>query len=222
MKTEQIQILIVDDHPMVRDGLTMMLKSLAPRFDFIVSEAESGEIAIEHVAAKPFDIIIMDYNLPQMNGGEATQRILLQYPKYKVLALSNSDELLNTHHMIDCGAKGFILKNISPTELGKAIEAVLDGGIYYSHEVSLKLLAHGEENKGGRRSRNINKLTLAETRILMCLVDQKSDIEIANTLKISSRTVESHIHHMLMKLNMKNRTNLIMYAMNRELKREMP
>jgi DNA-binding NarL/FixJ family response regulator len=216
MINETNHILIVDDHVMVRDGLSMMLKSQTGEFNFSIQEAGSGEEALDILKNKKFDIIIMDYQLPRMTGAEATKEILTRYPKNRVLALSNSDEMMNITHMINCGAKGYILKNISPVELVKAINTVLLDQQYYSNEIALKLIANNNE-KSDIPVKKIRKLSYREVEVLRHLVNQKSHTEIADLLGIKKRTVEEHVHNMLGKFNLKNSTSLIIYALKNHL-----
>ncbi|MEI9809103.1 MAG: response regulator transcription factor [Bacteroidota bacterium] len=133
-----IRLLIVDDHQMVRDGIRVMLESKENFFRFEIDEAENGEIAIGKILKKDFDIILIDYQLPGMNGKQTLQKIRLYKKEIKVLALSNYDEFSYVKSMMSEGANGYILKNIEPAELIRAVESVLAGKEYYSNEVSLK------------------------------------------------------------------------------------
>src|SRR5258705_10289913 len=134
-----ISLLIVDDHQMVRDGIKIMLESKEDFLRFEIDEAENGEIAIQKILKKNFDIVLIDYQLPGMTGTETLQKIRLYKKDIKVLALSNYDELSYVRSMINEGANGYILKNIEPSQLIHAIESVLAGKPYYSNEVALKL-----------------------------------------------------------------------------------
>src|SRR5436309_329787 len=135
-----IQLLIVDDHKMVRDGLKVMLSSLKKMMQFNIDEAENGEEAIRKASQKQFDIIIVDYHMPGMPGPEAVVRLIRYRPQAKILALSNYDEVQYVQSMIDAGAKGYVLKNIEPAQLLTAIKTILDNKMYYSNEVATKLI----------------------------------------------------------------------------------
>src|SRR2546423_11317198 len=123
MKTDKsnntpiIQLLIVDDHKMVRDGLKVMLSTLKKSMQFHIEEAENGEEAIKKAAKNNFDIVIMDYHMPGITGSETITRILRHRPDMKILALSNYDEIPYVQSMIEAGAKGYVLKNIDPYQL---------------------------------------------------------------------------------------------------------
>ena len=135
-----ISILIVDDHQMVRDGIKVMLNNKRNRIHFLIDDVEDGTEALKKIVNKDFDIVLLDYNLSGKNGAEILGEILLLKPKTKVLALSNFDELGYIESMISAGAKGYILKNIEPSQLITAIKTILTGKVYYSNEVAVKLL----------------------------------------------------------------------------------
>src|SRR6186713_2467756 len=122
-----IEILIVDDHKMVRDGIRIMLESQEERLSFSIEEAETGESAIESIENKDYDIILMDQQLPGISGAEVVSRIMKLKPDSRILAVSNYDEFAYITDMLKSGAKGYVLKNIGPDELFKAIETILDG-----------------------------------------------------------------------------------------------
>ncbi|MDX2188513.1 MAG: response regulator transcription factor [Bacteroidota bacterium] len=209
-------ILIVDDHMMVRDGLKMMIQSQIVNKKLKILEAETGEEAILISKKNEIDLIIIDYHLPKINGAEAVKMMLSEKPNLNFLALSNSDELINVNDMISSGAKGFIMKNITPFELIKCIETVLSGKPYYSLDIALKLLG---QNQNLPVSKTIDKdrLTDRELLVLKEVAKQKSNEEIATSLSISRRTVEQHVHNILEKLQLKNRTNIVVYAIKNKI-----
>lgn len=145
--TRPVQTLIIDDHKMIRDGLKVMLSSLKKFIHFDIEEAESGEQALIKVSKKIFDIIIVDYHLPGISGAETTIQILRFKPNTKILALSNYDELPYIQNMINAGVKGYILKNIEPSQMLSAIKTILEGKTYYSNEVALKLIDTAKEDR---------------------------------------------------------------------------
>jgi len=206
-----IRLLIVDDHQMVRDGIRVMLESKENFLRFEIDEAENGEIAVGKILKKDFDIILIDYQLPGINGKETLQEIRLYKKEIKVLALSNYDEFSYVKSMITEGANGYILKNIEPAELIRAIEAVLAGKEYYSNEVSLKLL---EDARNADKSASLNKsgLSKRELEVLKLIALEKTNDEVAKLLFISKRTVDTHRQNLLKKLQVKNTAGLIKAA----------
>jgi DNA-binding NarL/FixJ family response regulator len=212
---KMINLLIVDDHQMVRDGIRVMLESKIDLLGFEIEEAENGEIAIQKILKKDFDIVLIDYQLPGMSGTETLQKMRLYKKNIKVLVLSNYDEFSYVKSMIDEGANGYILKNIDPSQLIAAIRAVLAGSSYYSNEVALKLIDYA---KTSDKPAGIEKngLTKRELEVLRMVTLEMTNDEIAKALFISKRTVDTHRQNLLNKLNVKNTAGLIKaaYALN--------
>ena len=206
-----IRLLIIEDYHMVREGIRMMLESKESFLRFEVDEAENGEIAIGKVLKKEFDIILIDYQLPGMNGKETLKEIRLYKKDIKVLALSNYDEFSYIKSMMDEGANGYILKNIEPAELIRAIETVLSGKEYYSNEVLVKLL-DAAKNSDKNISLHKSGLSKRELEVLELIAHEKTNDEIAGILFISKRTVDTHRQNLLKKLQVKNTAGLIKAA----------
>jgi DNA-binding NarL/FixJ family response regulator len=213
MKT--LKILLIDDHKMIRDGIKSMLESQENRYKFVVDEAADGEEGIAKAKLKPH-IIIMDYQLPKLSGAEAAAIILGHNPKAKILALSNYNEYMYIDKMVKTGVKGFILKNIGPEELLKAIETILSGNIYYSSDVAIKLMAFDSDSSQGKKLSKKNKLTQLlserEIEILRYITDEYTSDAIAHRLNLSKRTVDSHRQNIMTKLDVKSVAGLIKYA----------
>ncbi len=213
MKT--LKILLIDDHKMIRDGIKSMLESQENKYKFVVDEAADGEEGIAKAKLKPH-IIIMDYQLPKLSGAEAAAIILNQNSKAKILALSNYNEYMYIDKMVKTGVKGFILKNIGPEELLKAIETILSGSIYYSSDVALKLMAFDSDSTQGKKLSKKNKLTQLlserEIEILRYITDEYTSDAIAHRLNLSKRTVDSHRQNIMTKLDVKSVAGLIKYA----------
>ncbi|MBL7893155.1 MAG: helix-turn-helix transcriptional regulator [Bacteroidia bacterium] len=209
---EKIKVLIVDDHQMIRDGIRIMLESKAETYKFIVSESENGEDAIHKVQKNDYDVILMDYQMPGLNGAETISNILIYKPHMKILALSNHNELGYIKKTIDSGAKGYILKNIGPTELCTAISTILNGKLYYANDVALKLIHQEQPADDKKLELSTLKLTNREIEVLLCIAEKLSDKQIAKKLNISIRTVISHRGNMINKLGLKNSAGLFNYA----------
>lgn len=228
MTKKQISILIVDDHQMVRDGIETMLTANICDVNYIIDQSGMSNDALEKVKNKNYDVILLDYNLTGLNGAEIAKRMLAINPDLKILAISGYDEYAYIKNMIDAGVRGYLLKDIGPTELKKAIETVLNGETYYSHSVIPKLRApfksannstllptHKDHHSKRTSNTIIPKglyLTDQEKNIVKLLAVKKSYDEIAKELNISKRTVESHRYNMLNKLNVKNTASLVKYA----------
>lgn len=210
-----IRLLIIDDHQMVRDGIRVMLESRADFLQFEIEEAENGEIAVQKILKRNYDIVLIDYQLPGMSGTETLQKIRQYKKDMKVLALSNYDELSYVKSMINEGANGYILKNIEPAQLIHAIQAVIAGTSYYSNEVALKLI-DSAKSADTILPTNKNRLTKRELEILKMIALEMTNDEIAKGLFISKRTVDTHRQNLLNKLHVKNTAGLIKaaYAFN--------
>jgi DNA-binding NarL/FixJ family response regulator len=213
--TKSIRLLIIDDHQMVRDGIRVMLESRGDFVHFEIDEAENGEIGIQKVLKKNFDIVLVDYQLPGMSGTETLQQMRLYKHDLKVLALSNYDELSYVNSMINQGVNGYILKNIEPSQLVHAIESVLSGSSYFSNEVALKLI-DSAKNSDKPLQANKSRLTKRELEVLKMIALEMTNDEIAKGLFISKRTVDTHRQNLLNKLHVKNTAGLIKaaYAFN--------
>lgn len=213
---KNIRILIVDDHQMVRDGIRTMLESKTDTCRFIISESESGEDAIVKVQKNDYDIVLMDYQLPGINGPATIYNLLLYKPYLKILALSNYDEYSYIRKIIDSGAKGYILKNIGPTELFTAITTILNGKSYYANDVALKLIHHTSPEDKMVKLKGV-KLSKREIEVLKGIANEQSAEEIAINLNIAKRTVDSHRQNLINKLGIKNTVGLVKLAIELKL-----
>jgi DNA-binding NarL/FixJ family response regulator len=206
-----INLLIVDDHQMIRDGIKIMLKSHETIFRFNITEADSGENAILKMQTKIFDVVIVDCELPGIKGNQTIAQVKEKNPQAKFLALSNYDELTYVQEMINAGAMGYILKNVEVQQLIQAIKSVLENKPYYSSEVAVKLMQSGHN---GTATNGIIKagLTKREFEILTMIAQEKTNEEIAEMLFISKRTVDTHRQNLMHKLRAKNTAGLIKAA----------
>ncbi|MDN3654069.1 response regulator transcription factor [Ferruginibacter paludis] len=211
-----VQVLIVDDHKMVRDGLKVMLASLNNALLFKVQEADNGADAIAKVNRQRFDLLILDYQMPGMSGADIIYRILRFKPDMKILALSNYDELSYIQSMMDAGARGYVLKNIEPAEMLRAVKTILAGGLYYCSEVAVKLI-HFTDDQNARIWQAGQQLTRREREVLRLIALEMTNDEIAHQLSVAKRTVDSHRQHLILKLRVKNTAGLMKAALNLNL-----
>lgn len=213
---EVIHLLIVDDHQMVRDGIKVMLGFLNKNIQFDIEESEDGEDAVKKIIYKDFDVVLLDYYLSGRNGALIAEDILRYKPATKILALSNYDELGYVEAMMQAGAKGYILKNIEPSQLLTAIKTVLTDKLYYSNEVWLKL--HEASDSGSSAGiKNIHTLSKREIEVLRLICLEKTNVEIADELCVSKRTIDTHRQNLLLKLHARNTVGLIKAAYKLEL-----
>jgi DNA-binding NarL/FixJ family response regulator len=212
---EQIRILIVDDHPIVRRGLAMCLGQQANLK--IIGEAGDGREALNKVRDLKPEIVLMDIDMPQMNGLAVTDLLRREMPEIKVLILSmmaNTDYVMR---IIQCGARGFVIKEASTEELIQAIETVHSGGSHFSPEVARVALNHVVRGKNSTDATPIMRLTSREREVLLHIADGLSNKEIACALNIGVRTVETHRERIMRKLDIHSIAGLTRFAVSQGL-----
>ena len=209
---EKIRIIITDDHQLFRNGLKILLNSY-PDFE-VAGEASNGEEFLNLIRTVSAEIALMDINMPQMDGIEATRRGLKICPGINVIALSMYSEEEYYYKMIDAGAKGFLLKDSDISEVREAILTVMKGGSYFSQELLYHVIQKIKHREHESRSANLSK---REKEILVKICEGLSNQEIADTLFISKRTVDKHRANLLGKTNSKNTASLILFAIRNKL-----
>lgn len=215
---EKINILLVDDHTIVRDGIKATLKD---QTNFvIVGEAVNGLEAIESVKQLNPDVVIMDITMPEMNGIDAAMAISKKHPNSKVLILSMHDNETYILKSVEAGAYGYLLKDVDKPEFVKAINAVYNGEKYFNTAIS-SVLVTGYLNKVKQndiqQSTGTNddyELTKREKGILKMITVGKNNREIADGLGISIRTIETHRANIMKKLKVKNAVELVRVALD--------
>jgi two-component system invasion response regulator UvrY len=210
---EKITILIADDHTLVRETWSFILNT-DPRFS-VVAESGSGEEAVELANKLRPHIVIMDINLPGMNGIEATQLIRKYSPGSKVLGVSLHTQPTYARKMIQKGAMGYVTKNSSREEMFKALMEIYNGRKYICDEIKNILseqVISGEDSQTG-----LNALSQREIEIIAYIKKGFSSKEIADALHISVKTVEVHRYNILKKLNLKNAAALVNFINNSQL-----
>jgi DNA-binding NarL/FixJ family response regulator len=199
--TELIHILLVDDHPLVRDGLRARLEAV-PHFR-VVAEAGGAEEALQQAGQGRVDLVLMDINMRGTNGIEATAQLRERFPGIAVLILSMHDKLEYVSQAMQAGARGYVLKDAPGKDIVLAIETVIAGGIYYSAPLARQL---------ARPLVQDNQLTSREQAVLRELANGQSNKQIARTLDLSVRTVETHRLNIKRKLGIEGQAELIKYA----------
>ena len=205
-----INILLVDDHQIIIDGLKELLNGV----DNIgaLYEAYDGSKALETVDTEPVDLVLLDINLPDRNGFDICQELKSQPNCPKIIALTMYSNAGYINKMIRAGVDGYLLKNTGREELLKAIQSVMEGERYFGKEVTDTLVAGMQQVREPRTSDFIQKLTRREKEILQLIVDELTTEEIASKLFISSTTVITHRKSLLRKLNAKNVAGLVKKA----------
>ncbi len=208
MTEQDIHILLVDDHPLVRDGLRARLEA-APRLR-VVGEAGSAEEALEQAGSLQPDLVLMDVNMrgdSNTSGIEATARLTQRYPGIAVLMLSMHDRPEYVTQAIQAGARGYVLKDAPGKDIVLAIDTVMGGGIYYSAALARQLASPPTAASGYGEG-----LTAREQEILRFIAAGQSNKGIARELDLSVRTVETHRLNIKRKLGIEGQAELIRYA----------
>lgn len=212
-----INILIVDDHAIVRDGVISMLQSQS---DFeIIGEAESGELALELLPKIKPDIILMDIMMPGINGIETTKKIREKYTDPKIIILSMEVTQVLISEAIQAGAQAYIPKDSKKQELIEAIRNVNDGKQYFSPKISEVVFKgfYDQSVSGNSGAQDGIKITKREVEVLKLIASGMSNREIADSLFISIRTVDAHRNHIMQKLKLKTTAELVKYAIRHKI-----
>jgi DNA-binding NarL/FixJ family response regulator len=215
-----IKLFVVDDHPIFIDGITGLLKD-TPGFE-IIGTAINGKELLEKVEHNRPDIILLDINMPEMDGIEATKELKKNYPDIKVIMLTMFNDIRFIKELLEIGAKGYILKNISREDLIKAIQTVSSGKPFLDTAVQEKVInsmsATDEEDIDDKEAdAMVQNITSRELEILQLIALGLTSQDISQKLYISKNTVETHRKNLLAKLNVKNTASLLKFAYKKGL-----
>ncbi|RQP17616.1 response regulator transcription factor [Parapedobacter defluvii] len=198
------RILLVDDHPILTEGLKMVFRDNTT-FD-IVASTHSGTYALALLKAKPIELMVTDYSMPDMNGLDLIRQAKTLFPGLKTIVLTMHDEASIIKEVIAAGADGYVLKKCAMEELAQAMESVLNGRPYLSADVGHKLFQLAKQPESDE------PLTHREVEVLRLIIKELTNKEIAAQLFISDRTVEVHRKNLMRKIKCTNTVGLIKYA----------
>lgn len=211
-----VNLVLIDDHTLFRNALTRLVQSIGYN---VLFEADNGKDFIRKMGSDILpDVVLLDINMPQMDGYDTAQWIKANYPEIKILTLSMYDNERSILCMLRSGAKGYILKNCEPEELNDAIQSLLKKGYYSSDLVSAKLIA--AINTIHEDPIDIKKLLMLNEREVDFLKHICSELtykEIADKMGVTPRTVDSYRDGLFDKLNIKTRTGLVLYAIRNSI-----
>lgn len=220
MDFEKIRIALIDDHKLFREGVKRIL-SFESTFE-VVAEGGDGTEVNELVEKYKPDIVLMDINMPGMNGIEATKELLQSYPDTKVIILSIHDDESYVTHALQTGAQGYLLKEIDTESLLDAIKVVYDGGSYLHPKVTHNLVQEYRKLLEAKEVSSVidqieyrkplHLLTRRECQVLQLLSEGQSNRKIAETLVISEKTVKNHVSNILQKMKVNDRTQAVVQA----------
>jgi two-component system, NarL family, response regulator NreC len=210
-----IKVLIVDDHQITREGIRSMLEREPDMI--VLGEAEDGRSAVRMARELGPDIIVMDVCMPEMNGILATSVILSEFPKIKVLALSMLADRRFVYNMLRAGASGYLIKDCSFKELARAIRKVIAHRTYLSPGIMDVVVKDYVKLPAYSDSPTSSKLTIREGEVLQLVAEGHSTSQIAKSLHVSVKTVETHRHKLFAKINTKGIAGLTKYAIREGL-----
>lgn len=211
----RIKVLLADDHQILRAGLKSLLDS--EENIEVISEAGNGRETIALVKKLTPDVIVMDVAMPDMNGVDATRKLVQLNPNIKVLALSGHPDSVYVKGMLEAGAKGYLLKDVASEELVLAINTVAKGRIYVSPSVSDTLVSDYLQRVKGEIGPDSKVLSSREREVLQLVAEGKSTVQIAGLLHLSDRTIETHRKRIMDKLGMRSIAQLTKYAIREGL-----
>lgn len=207
-------IVLVDDHSLLRSGLAGMLRESGYE---VLFEADNGNEFLQKMkTSAPPDILLLDINMPLMDGYETAAWVRTNFPETKVLALSMYDDEDAIIKMLKNGAKGYILKDSHPSELKEAIESVMSRGFYYSEMVTGRLMRSIMDNQGTDQNASDN-LSDRELEFLKLAASELTYKEIAEQMHLSPRTIDGYRDDLFEKLNIKSRVGLVLYAIRKSI-----
>ncbi|MCL6589019.1 MAG: response regulator transcription factor [Firmicutes bacterium] len=207
-----IRILIADDHPLFRQGVRLYLESL-PEFA-VDGEVENGVAALKFLEKQLVDVVLLDLQMPEMDGAETILRIREKWPTLKILALTSFNSWERVQSALKAGANGYALKSIRPQELAVAVRAVAMGGSYLNAEITAAMVQ--QMDVSGKPAPvacpdAVDPLTQREVKVLELIGQGMGNREIAEKLFLSETTVKTHVANILQKLQVKSRTQAALY-----------
>lgn len=209
-----INLALADDQRLFRKGLAMLLSDMAGAC--VVLECANGQELLDGLKKTSVDIVLLDLEMPVMDGMETMRRIKVEHPEVKVIVLSTHDEEKFITHLMELGAKGYMLKSAEPDEIDLAIRSVAESGFYLSDEVS-KVMLHGlvKKKQVNPTFNDIDPLSERELEVLRAICQELTTAEIATRIFVSPRTVEFHRNNLLLKTGARNIAGLVVYAMTK-------
>lgn len=216
-----MRVLLADDHPLFRDGLATLLRARGME---VVGEASNGLEAVEKARALKPDLILMDVNMPQMGGLEATRLIKTERPETKIVILTVSDDDENLFEAIKSGAQGYLLKSLQSQAFFELLNGVAQGEAPISRGLATKILGEFARHLQQDEVQAANKedLTEREKEVLRLVAEGSTNRDIATQLNVTENTVKYHLKNILEKLHLRNRAQAVAYAMQTGLLKKSP
>jgi len=205
-----ISVVLADDHTIVRDGLRALLEA-DPEIR-VVGNAADGRQVVSQVQELQPDVVIMDISMPELNGIDATRKILQSSPQVRVIILSMLGTADHVFHALQAGARGYLLKESAGREVMDAVQTVYAGEMYFSRPITQTLVNDYLQQRDETQKGSLETLSLREHEILCLVVEGKTSAAIGKSLNLSPKTVESYRSRMMQKLGISDMAELIKFA----------
>jgi DNA-binding NarL/FixJ family response regulator len=210
-----INVVLADDHTIVRDGLRALLEA-NPDIKVVGDAANGREVLNQVIDSKP-DVVIMDISMPEINGIDATRKILESSPTTKVIILSMLGTADHVFHALQAGARGYLLKESAGREVMEAVQSVNAGGMYFSRPITHTMINDYMQARIETQTDSLESLSVRENEILCLVLEGKTSAEIGRNLHLSPKTIESYRSRMMQKLGVSDLPNLIKFAIKHGL-----
>jgi DNA-binding NarL/FixJ family response regulator len=210
-----VKVLIVDDHEIMREGMSALLRKYS-QFE-VVGQATDGRQALEMASQLKPDVIIMDVGMPNLNGVDATKKLISMYPDLKIMALSAHSDGAIVAKMIKAGASGYMLKESAFDELIEGLNTLLDGKTFLCNKISKVVFSDYVGMVTNPKAKSGDGLSSREREVLQLVAEGNTTKEIAEVLKLSTKTIDSHREHIMEKLGIRNIAGLTKYAIREGL-----
>ncbi|WP_181349471.1 response regulator transcription factor [Thalassobacillus sp. CUG 92003] len=205
-----MKLMVADDHKVVRKGLLFFFQTQQDLE--VVAEAESGQDVLNYVKENPVDVILLDIQMPEMDGVETAERIREQFPEIKIIMLTSFSDYDTVIPAVRSGANGYQLKDIDPERLATVIRRVHQGETMIDTKAAAQLMTHVTGSNGEEEKKRLQELTQREMDVLKQIMQGKSNKEIAQLLVITEKTVKTHISHIFSKLEVQDRTQAALFG----------
>ncbi len=215
MYKRPINVIIADDHTLFRKGLVMVVSTFENCN--VVADFSNGQEALEYLRKEPVDLILLDLDMPEVNGYDTARKIIASYPKTHIIIISSNSELEVIAELIEIGVHSYLLKDAEPAEVLKAIQSVINNDFYYNQVVSKALRQNFQKTRVSESQTKEANLTKREIEVLTLICQEMTVKEISEELILSEQTILTHRKHLMKKIQAKNAVSLVRFAIQNQI-----